>query len=77
MTDLRAWLPRGVDAIEAWNAAYGPVTPHPSLAVPDDVLGEAFGRLVDRLADNYPFGNPRYVGQMLKPPHRRAPRRPR
>jgi len=69
MTDLRAWLPRGVDAIEAWNAAYGPVTPHPSLAVPDDVLGEAFGRLVDRLADNYPFGNPRYVGQMLKPPH--------
>ncbi len=69
MTDLRAWLPRGVDAIEAWNAAYGPVSPHPSLAVPDDVLGEAFGRLVERLQDNYPFGNPRYVGQMLKPPH--------
>jgi glutamate/tyrosine decarboxylase-like PLP-dependent enzyme len=69
MTDLRAWLPRGVDAIEAWNRSFGDVAPHPSLAVPDDVLGEAFGRLVERLQDNYPFGHPRYVGQMLKPPH--------
>src|SRR4051812_12080033 len=30
-----------------------------------DVLME----LVERLADNYPFHSPRYVGQMLKPPH--------
>ena len=69
MTDLRAWLPRGVDAIAAWNQTYGDVTPHPSLEVSDEVLGEAFGRLVERLSDNYPFGSPRYVGQMLKPPH--------
>ena len=69
MTDLRTWLPRGVDAIDAWNQSYGDATPHPSLVVSDDVLGAAFGRLVERLSDNYPFGSPRYVGQMLKPPH--------
>ena len=69
MTDLRTWLPRGVDAIDAWNQTYGDVTPHPSLVVSDEALGAAFGRLVERLSDNYPFGSPRYVGQMLKPPH--------
>jgi glutamate/tyrosine decarboxylase-like PLP-dependent enzyme len=69
MTDLRAWLPRGVEAIEAWQAQYGAVAPHPSLSVDDEVLGAAFERFVERLADNFPFGHPRYVGQMLKPPH--------
>ncbi len=69
MTDLQEWLPRGVAAIAAWQREYGPATTHPSLEVGDDVLEEAFGRLVERLRDNYPFGNPRYVGQMLKPPH--------
>ncbi|MFN8158974.1 MAG: aminotransferase class V-fold PLP-dependent enzyme [Candidatus Nanopelagicales bacterium] len=69
MTDLRAWLPRGVDAMEAWQARYGAFATHPSLVVPDEALGEAFGRLVERLHDNYPYGHPRYVGQMLKPPH--------
>jgi glutamate/tyrosine decarboxylase-like PLP-dependent enzyme len=69
MTDLEAWLPRGVAAIAAWQREYGGSVTHPSLAVPDQVLGEAFGRLVERLRENYPFGSPRYVGQMLKPPH--------
>jgi len=69
MTDLQAWLPRAVGAISAWEKQFGEFTPHSSLAVSDDVLGAAFGRLVERLHDNYPFGSPRYVGQMLKPPH--------
>ncbi len=69
MTDLRAWLPRGVDAISAWQDRYGAFSPHPSLQVSDEALADAFGRLVERLHDNYPFGHPRYVGQMLKPPH--------
>jgi glutamate/tyrosine decarboxylase-like PLP-dependent enzyme len=69
MTDLRAWLPRGVEAIAQWESRYGEFATHPSLVVDDDVLGEAFERLVERLHDNYPFGHPRYVGQMLKPPH--------
>jgi glutamate/tyrosine decarboxylase-like PLP-dependent enzyme len=29
----------------------------------------ALGQLTERLANNYPYGEPRYVGQMLKPPH--------
>lgn len=31
--------------------------------------GEALHALADRLGDSYPFADPRYVGQMLKPPH--------
>ena len=29
----------------------------------------ALAALADRLADSYPFADPRYLGQMLKPPH--------
>jgi glutamate/tyrosine decarboxylase-like PLP-dependent enzyme len=29
----------------------------------------ALERLAERLANTYPYGEPRYVGQMLKPPH--------
>ena len=69
MTDLRAWLPRAVDAVDAWMARYGEFSPSPAAQVDDDALSRAFESLVARLADNYPFGHPRYVGQMLKPPH--------
>ncbi len=69
MTDLRAWLPRGVESIEEWMTQFGAFEQHPSLRVDDVDLDLAFGRLTDRLQDNYPFGHPRYVGQMLKPPH--------
>lgn len=69
MTDLRAWLPRGVEAISEWMAQFGSFEQHPSLRVDDVTLDIAFGQLTDRLQDNYPFGSPRYVGQMLKPPH--------
>ena len=69
MTDLRAWLPRSVDAVDAWMARFGAYSAHPSVEVDDARLEEAFTLLADRLRDNYPFGHPRYVGQMLKPPH--------
>ena len=69
MTDLTQWLPRAVEAVERWQSEYGEFTTHPSLAVPDDALARAFADLTDRLRDNYPFFHPRYVGQMLKPPH--------
>lgn len=69
MTDLSAWLPRAVHAIAAWQDEFGPAATHPSLVVDDDRLAEAFAALVDRLRDNYPFGHPNYIGQMLKPPH--------
>jgi len=69
MTDLARWLPRGVDAIAAWQSRFGPADQHPTLVVSDEDLSRAFERFTDRLQDNYPFGSPRYVGQMLKPPH--------
>jgi len=67
--DLRTWLPRSVDAISAWQEQFGAFEVHPSLQVSDEVVADALGRLTERLQDNYPFGHPRYVGQMLKPPH--------
>ena len=69
MTDLKKWLPKGVEAINAWQDAYGAFDQHPSLVVSDEALGKAFTDLTERLRDNYPFGHPHYVGQMLKPPH--------
>lgn len=69
MTDLAAWLGRAVEANARWMERYGPFAAHPSLAVDEAALERAFARLCDRLRDNYPFGHPRYVGQMLKPPH--------
>jgi glutamate/tyrosine decarboxylase-like PLP-dependent enzyme len=35
----------------------------------DDDAVRALERLAERLAGTYPYGEPRYVGQMLKPPH--------
>ena len=69
MTDLSAWLPRAVQANQRWMDQFGPFSIHPSLVVDDVALDRAFGQLQDRLTDNYPFGHPHYVGQMLKPPH--------
>jgi len=69
MTDLADWLPRAVRAITAGQQRYGANDPDPTLAVDDEDLGRALDRLVERLADTYPFFHPRYVGQMLKPPH--------
>ena len=69
VTDLAQWLPRGVAAVRKWQDRFGSFEVHPSLVVTDDDLGAAFERLTERLQDNYPFGHPRYVGQMLKPPH--------
>jgi glutamate/tyrosine decarboxylase-like PLP-dependent enzyme len=58
-----------VAEISAWMAQFGPFDPHPSLDVELDALQRATGELRSRLRDNYPFWHPRYVGQMLKPPH--------
>jgi glutamate/tyrosine decarboxylase-like PLP-dependent enzyme len=69
VTDLTTWLPRAVQAIDAWQEAYGPFDRHPSVSVTDDRLSAAFDALTARLTDNYPFFHPHYVGQMLKPPH--------
>jgi glutamate/tyrosine decarboxylase-like PLP-dependent enzyme len=67
--DVRRWLSRGVDAIEDWQATFGPFEPDPSLRVSDEQFAAAFGEFTERLRENYPFFHPSYAGQMLKPPH--------
>ena len=67
--DLRPWLARAVQANEHWMAQFGPFPPHPATQVTQEALASAFEQLQQRLTDNYPFGHPRYLGQMLKPPH--------
>jgi glutamate/tyrosine decarboxylase-like PLP-dependent enzyme len=67
--DLRYWLTRGVDAVEAWQAGFAPAPPDASLDISEERLASAFTELSERLRDNYPFFHPSYAGQMLKPPH--------
>jgi len=67
--DVRGWLGRGVDAIEDWQAGFGPFERDASLRISDERFASAFGEFTERLRDNYPFFHPSYAGQMLKPPH--------
>jgi glutamate/tyrosine decarboxylase-like PLP-dependent enzyme len=67
--ELGRWLERGVAAIRAWEAGFGPFERHASLRVGEEEFAVAFGELTERLRDNYPFFHPAYAGQMLKPPH--------
>jgi glutamate/tyrosine decarboxylase-like PLP-dependent enzyme len=62
-------LRTAVVEMAAWMEEYGGYAPHPSLDVEVDALERAAEELRTRLRDNYPFFHPRYVGQMLKPPH--------
>ncbi|MET0417449.1 MAG: aminotransferase class V-fold PLP-dependent enzyme [Actinoplanes sp.] len=62
-------LNESVAAIGDWMARYGDFAPHPALDVLAYQLRQAAADLHERLQDNYPYFHPRYVGQMLKPPH--------
>jgi glutamate/tyrosine decarboxylase-like PLP-dependent enzyme len=55
--------------MSAWMGDYGAFQGHRSTMVGHDELSAATKQLTDRLRDNYPYFHPRYVGQMLKPPH--------
>ncbi|HEY6798624.1 MAG TPA: aminotransferase class V-fold PLP-dependent enzyme [Kineosporiaceae bacterium] len=67
--ELAAQLRRAVQELAGWMSEYGDFMPHPSLAVDLADVERATAELRARLRDNYPFFHPRYVGQMLKPPH--------
>jgi glutamate/tyrosine decarboxylase-like PLP-dependent enzyme len=67
--DIRRWLTNGVDAVEGWQAAFGPFQQDASLRVSDEQFATAFDAFTSRLSENYPFFHPSYAGQMLKPPH--------
>jgi glutamate/tyrosine decarboxylase-like PLP-dependent enzyme len=68
---------RGYAALDAWEAGFGLVESDPRLRVDADRLAEAVDEYLGRLTapprgetpGMYPFGHPRYAGQMLKPPH--------
>ena len=74
-------MARGFARLDAWEAGHDSAAlraaPHAALAVDADRLDAALGAFLDRLTapprgdapGNYPFGHPRYAGQMLKPPH--------
>jgi tyrosine decarboxylase / aspartate 1-decarboxylase len=44
-----------------------PVGPEPAPAI--EAMDAVMGKVVERMADNYPYFHPLYAGQMLKPPH--------
>jgi glutamate/tyrosine decarboxylase-like PLP-dependent enzyme len=67
--ELAEQLRQTVGRVGEWMAEYGDFQPHPSLDVPAEQLERATAALHERLRENYPFFHPRYVGQMLKPPH--------
>lgn len=69
MVDLGVQLQQAVDEMGRWMAVFGPYDRHPSLSVDPQALDAATAELRERLRDNYPFFHPRYIGQMLKPPH--------
>ncbi|MDP4501985.1 pyridoxal phosphate-dependent decarboxylase family protein [Nonomuraea turcica] len=66
---LAEQLQTAVAEMARWMDEYGSFSPHPSLDVEMDALKRATEELRVRLRENYPFFHPRYVGQMLKPPH--------
>src|SRR6185437_15360658 len=66
---LAEQLHQAVEKMSGWMAEYGAFAPHPSLDVPLEQLEHATSALHERLRENYPFFHPRYIGQMLKPPH--------
>jgi glutamate/tyrosine decarboxylase-like PLP-dependent enzyme len=68
-SDLAAFVQRAVQGVQDWEAGYGPMSTHETLAVDPALVNEALDELIGRLHDNYPFFHPRYAGQMLKPPH--------
>ncbi len=67
--ELLESLGRSIDELGRWMAKFGPYEVHPSMRVTPAAFETAQAALLERLRDNYPFFHPRYVGQMLKPPH--------
>lgn len=52
-----------------WSLSFGVHADDASVQLSRSRIAETLGELNNRLRDNFPFGHPRYAGQMLKPPH--------
>ncbi len=66
---LGFWLDQAVTGFDQWAENWGPVPAYSSTSADDATLAAALDELLKRLEGNYPFFHPRYIGQMLKPPH--------
>jgi len=58
-----------MDALDDWHESWGPSGADPAVTVAPERVHAVLGDLSERLRDNFPYGHPRYAGQMLKPPH--------
>ncbi|MDT0632734.1 pyridoxal phosphate-dependent decarboxylase family protein [Rubrivirga litoralis] len=75
--DPLALIQTAYDEIDRWERSFGEAPTPPALQVDEDALGEALEEYLGRMTapprgeapGMYPFGNARYAGQMLKPPH--------
>lgn len=56
-------------ALDTWQDGWGTTEPDSTLQVPPERVASVLNTLSGRLTENYPYGHPRYAGQMLKPPH--------
>lgn len=68
-TAYLSFLRQSLESVEHWEKRWPEYTRDPSLRVPSEVLEPVLAEFYHRLEDNYPFVNPVYAGQMLKPPH--------
>ena len=67
--ELTDRLAASIEALSGWMAEFGAYQVHPSVQVAPEAFATKQAELLQRLQDNYPFFHPRYIGQMLKPPH--------
>jgi len=66
---LLKMINQAVGSVQSWQAEWGDVDAHSSTSVDPDRVRSVLSEFTERLSGNYPFGHPRYAGQMLKPPH--------
>ncbi len=57
------------DRLDDWNESWGVAATDSTLDVPQEHVQTVLSELSSRLRENFPYGHPRYAGQMLKPPH--------
>lgn len=65
---LLALVKRGLADLDDWRAQWPPIEQDATVRVDARLAEATIDALMERLRDNYPFGNPAYAGQMLKPP---------
>jgi glutamate/tyrosine decarboxylase-like PLP-dependent enzyme len=68
-SELTDRLAASIQTLSGWMDEFGSYQVHPSLQVEPEAFQAKQAELLQRLQDNYPFFHPRYIGQMLKPPH--------